>query len=212
MLTLFPIPNRSRQWLSYGSFFGGIAIIELDPSTGKAKSGAKSIGIASRPNVANNPLEAPAIVKNGNYWYLFMSWDKVGLSALHPDLWHEADPRPLPQCCSGTSSTYNTRVVRSSSITGPYVDKAGVSALNGGGTLVLASHDSIIGPGGASVIQDGSQWCVLPRLDKFCRTTTDILLTVLPCDRLLVYHYYTSTSSNLGINLLDFSSGWPVVF
>lgn len=26
----------------------------------------------------------------------------------------------------------------------------------------------------------------------------------------LVYHYYTSTGSNLGINKLDFSSGWPV--
>ena len=28
----------------------------------------------------------------------------------------------------------------------------------------------------------------------------------------LTYHYYNSKGSFLGINLLDFSSGWPVVY
>lgn len=43
----------------------------------------------------------------------------------------------------GTSSTYNIRVGRATSVAGPYVDASGVSLLNGGGTLVLASHDSV---------------------------------------------------------------------
>lgn len=80
------------------------------------------------------------------------------------------------KCCSGTSSTYNTRVVRSSSITGPYVDQAGVSALNGGGTLVLASHDSTYGPGGGSVVQDGSQMCVTFQV-LFLQLVTDNYLS-----------------------------------
>lgn len=77
--------------------------------------------------------------KNGNFWYLFTSWDN---------------------CCKGTSSTYNIRVGRSSSyvgihrhwdvfadfeirVTGPFVDKAGVALTSGGGTAVLATHDSV---------------------------------------------------------------------
>lgn len=110
------------------------------------------------------------------------------------------------QCCSGTSSTYKTAVTRSSKITGPYVDANGKTALSvrrpfllipkffadqhnryskGGGTIVLASHDSIIGPGGASV---------------------------LASEDAIFYHYYTSSGSLLGINLLNWSSGWPVAY
>ncbi|CAE7232665.1 unnamed protein product, partial [Rhizoctonia solani] len=115
---------------------------------------------------SSTAVEAPIIVKNGSYYYLFTSWDT---------------------CCAGTSSTYNVRVGRSTSITGPYVDQSGVALTSGGGTLVLASHGSIIGPGGQSVFQDTDAWVI-------------------------DYHYYTSTGSLLGINLLDFSSGWPVAY
>ncbi|KAG6907855.1 hypothetical protein DXG01_007119 [Tephrocybe rancida] len=96
-------------------------------------------------------------------------------------------------CCQGTSSTYNIRVGRSTSATGGYVDQAGVALTSGGGTLVLGTHDSrtnvdftmqIIGPGGQDVMTDGD-------------------------GPILVYHYYTSAGSFLGINRLDFSSGWP---
>ncbi|CAE6381027.1 unnamed protein product [Rhizoctonia solani] len=110
-------------------------------------------------------VEAPMLIKNGNYYYLFTSWDK---------------------CCDGTSSTYNIRVGRSTSITGPYVDKSGVALTSGGGTEILGSHGSIIGPGGQSVFKDTDGWVI-------------------------DYHYYTRTGSLLGLNLLDFSSGWPVV-
>ncbi|KAJ7164724.1 glycoside hydrolase family 43 protein [Mycena crocata] len=88
-------------------------------------------------------------------------------------------------CCQGTSSTYNIRVGRSTSPTGGYVDAAGVALTNGGGTSVLATHDNIHGPGGQDIMTDGD-------------------------GVILVYHYYTSAGSFLGINRLDFSSGWPV--
>lgn len=64
------------------------------------------------------------IYANGGYYYLFTSWDT---------------------CCAGTSSTYNIRVGRSSSVSGTYTDKSGVALTSGGGTQILATHDSVCG-------------------------------------------------------------------
>ncbi|KAF7980817.1 hypothetical protein HWV62_36434 [Athelia sp. TMB] len=90
-------------------------------------------------------------------------------------------------CCDGTASTYNIRVTRSTSLKGPYVDESGVAALSGGGTEILGTHDYVYGPGGQSLLLDGDEV-------------------------VLVYHYYSATTSILGINLLNFSTGWPVVY
>ncbi|CAE6468438.1 unnamed protein product, partial [Rhizoctonia solani] len=158
------IIDGSNWWLTFGSFWTGIKLVQLGSSTGKPST-STIYSIAQR-TANGGAIEAPVIVKNGSYYYLFTSWDK---------------------CCSGTSSTYNVRVGRSTSITGPYVDQSGVALTSGGGTLVLASHDSIIGPGGQSVFQDTDAWVI-------------------------DYHYYTSSGSWLGMNLLDFSSGWPVAY
>ncbi|KAJ7457666.1 glycoside hydrolase family 43 protein [Mycena galericulata] len=89
-------------------------------------------------------------------------------------------------CCDGTSSTYNIRVGRATNVAGPYVDASGVDLLNGGGTLVLGSHGDVIGPGGQDLYLDVD-------------------------GTVIVYHYYTTAGTILGINLLDFSTGWPVV-
>ncbi|KAH7103226.1 glycoside hydrolase family 43 protein [Auriculariales sp. MPI-PUGE-AT-0066] len=142
-------------YLAWGSFWQGIYSASLNPSTGKLYN-SSSTHLAARSSTA---LEGSTIYKYGSYYYLFASWDK---------------------CCSGTSSTYNIKVGRSSSIWGPYVDSSGVQLLSGGGTNVLASHDSIIGPGGQDVYTDGD-------------------------GSVLVYHYYTSSGSWLGINLLNFT-------
>ncbi|KIM26595.1 glycoside hydrolase family 43 protein [Serendipita vermifera MAFF 305830] len=146
---------------------GRLEVGRLGSSTGKP-SGSTVYSIAQRTGekAASGAVEAPIIVKNGSYYYLFTSWDI---------------------CCQGTSSTYNIRVGRATSITGPYVDKSGVALTSGGGTLVLATHDAVYGPGGQHVYQDTDAWVI-------------------------DYHYYTSSGPKLGINLLDFSSGWPVAY
>jgi arabinan endo-1,5-alpha-L-arabinosidase len=60
----------------------------------------------------------------------------------------------------------------------------------GGGTIVLATHGDIIGPGGQDVFNDAD-------------------------GDVLVYHYYdgnTGGTPTLGINLLGWTSdGWPFV-
>ncbi|QRV76402.1 glycoside hydrolase family 43 protein [Ceratobasidium sp. AG-Ba] len=159
------IIDGNNWWLTLGSFWSGIKLVQLNPSTGKLLN-SDIHSLAQRSIDDGGAIEAPMIVKNGGFYYLFTSWDT---------------------CCNGTLSTYNVRVGRSTSITGPYVDQDGVALMSGGGTLILGAHDSVIGPGGQHVWKDRDAWVI-------------------------DYHYYTSTGSLLGINLVDFSSGWPVVY
>lgn len=152
-------------WMSFGSFWSGIKLVALNPSTGKLAD-STIIDIAARPD-AGGELEAPFIHRQGDYYYLWVSFDR---------------------CCNGASSTYRTMVGRSTSVTGPYVDQAGVDMMSGGGTEMLATHGSIYGPGHPGVFTD---------------TDGDVL----------VYHYYRSdNSAQLGINLIQYESGWPVLY
>ena len=155
-------------WLTFGSFWDGINLIRIDPSTGK-QSGRdrRTYPLAHRP--ASPAIEGAYIYPHQRYYYLFASFD---------------------QCCHGVRSTYHIVVGRSSTITGPYIDRGGVAMALGGGTVLLSSHGRYIGPGGQTVIRDGSE-------------------------DYLVYHYYDADASGapaLGINQLTWdSAGWPHV-
>ena len=129
--------DDGRAWLSFGSFWTGIKLIELDPATGMPlKNPPDRIALASRPGVEYNPIEAPFIYKHGEYYYLFVSWDF---------------------CCQKVKSTYNIRVGRAKEITGVYLDKDGESMLEGGGMLVLEGAGDMRGPGHNAVIRNGDQ-------------------------------------------------------
>lgn len=134
-----------QPWLSFGSFWSGIKMRRIDAATGKAAStDPKIYSLASRtepPNAAPakpglppdwQAIEAPFIVRHGEYYYLFVSFDL---------------------CCRGTGSNYRTMVGRSRSVTGPYVDAGGQPMLQGGGTELLVANNRWIGPGGESVLQ-----------------------------------------------------------
>jgi arabinan endo-1,5-alpha-L-arabinosidase len=160
------VDSAGRWWLSFGSFWTGIKMIRIDPATGKQHAGDRTLySIARRPS-NGGAVEAPFIVERNGFFYLFVSFDL---------------------CCRGTSSTYRVMVGQSTSITGPYVDRAGLALTNGGGTEIMATHGAIVGPGHEAVLRDTDNW-------------------------LLVYHYYTSAGSRLGINFLDWSDGWPRAF
>ncbi|MBU2665022.1 arabinan endo-1,5-alpha-L-arabinosidase [Actinoplanes bogorensis] len=160
------VTASGEWWLSLGSFWSGIKLVKLNPSTGK-RADSSMVNLAER-FVNSKSVEAPFIYAHGGYYYLFVAFDF---------------------CCRGASSTYRVMVGRSKSITGPYVDQAGTAMTAGGGTEILAGHDSIHGPGHPAVFTDGSQ---------------DVL----------VYHYYTNAGdARLGINLLGWSSSaWPYVY
>lgn len=125
------VDGQGAWWLSFGSFWTGIKMIRLDPNTGK-RSGNDLISLARRTE-ADGAIEAPYITRHGDWYYLWVSFDK---------------------CCSGAASTYRVMVGRSNSVTGPFVDRNGVNMMSGGGTEVMASHGSIHGPGHQAVFTD----------------------------------------------------------
>ncbi len=159
------VDQSGAWWLTYGSFWTGIKMIRLNPSTGKPLDGTR-YSLAQRLSSAGGAVEAPFIVYRSGYYYLFVSFD---------------------YCCRGTSSTYRVMVGRSTSITGPYADRNGVRLTSGGGTEVLATHGNIHGPGHQTLWPDTDGW-------------------------VMAYHYYTSTGSRLGINLVGWSNGWPTLY
>jgi len=131
-----------RPWLSFGSYFGGIKLVALDPATGKQATGATVSGIATRPHTPPNAIEASCVFYHIGYYYLFVNWDA---------------------CCAGPRSTYNIRLGRSRRVTGPYLDKTGKDMQEGGGTLFLGSAqdngtgrpvDDEVGPGHTGILED----------------------------------------------------------
>ena len=123
--------RAGRLWLAFGSFWSGIKLVELDVATGRRRSPDAPIhDLASAPQI-----EAPCIVVQGEFYYLFVNW---GL------------------CCRGLQSTYSIRVGRSPLITGPYLDRSGRDLREGGGTLFLESMGRFVGPGHAAVLREGT--------------------------------------------------------
>jgi len=137
--------DKGQPWLSFGSFWGGIKMRRMDAVTGKTSLvDGKTYDLASRAKPENaapakpglpadwQAIEAPFIVRHGDYYYLFVSFDL---------------------CCRGTASTYRIMVGRSKEVTGPYMDAGGNPMLQGGGTQLLAANGRWLGPGGQSVMQ-----------------------------------------------------------
>jgi len=124
-------PTDGRLWLTYGTYFGYIRIIELDPETGKRVPGNQPVNIAIS-------MEATAMMYREGWYYL------LGTHGT---------------CCDGANSTYNIRVGRSRKVTGPFLDNMGVDTLRGGGKLMVAASGRFIGPGhfGLLDLGDGVQ-------------------------------------------------------
>lgn len=116
-------------WMAFGSFWGGIQLVELSWPSGKPVEGASPETIASRTSPPN-AIEAPYLVRHDDWYYLFVSRDS---------------------CCQGTDSTYNMAVGRAKEVTGPYVDRSGKDMTLDGGEQLLTSDGDMVGPGGQSV-------------------------------------------------------------
>ncbi|MDN4479227.1 arabinan endo-1,5-alpha-L-arabinosidase [Demequina sp. SYSU T00039] len=115
-------------WMAFGSFWGGIQLIELEWPSGKPIAGAEPVMIAHR-TTATNAIEAPYLAYRDGWYYLFVSRDS---------------------CCQGTESTYSIAVGRAETITGPYLDSWGNDMRYDGGDELLSTRGSMIGPGGQS--------------------------------------------------------------
>jgi arabinan endo-1,5-alpha-L-arabinosidase len=158
-------------WMVYGSYSDGILVTQLDPSTGKRLNPA-SIGTkiaSSSTSFFSNTTEAAHLHERGGYYYLFLNYGG---------------------CCAGVDSTYNLRVGRSTSVTGPYLDRNGINLLNAGGTILLESTGRFIGPGHPGIlVENGTNW--------------------------FTYHYYDANNNGaptIGLNQLFWTAdGWPAL-
>ena len=122
-------PTTGRLWVSYGTYFGTIRLIELDPATGERVKGNVEQDIAI-------DCEASDLIYRNGWYYL------LGTHGT---------------CCDGVNSTYNIVVGRAKSVTGPYLDNVGRDMYHGGGKMVIAAGDRVTGPGhfGRTVIDEG---------------------------------------------------------
>ena len=126
---LFLDPTTGRLWATYGTYFGTIRIIELDPATGFRVKGNVEKDIAI-------DCEATDLIFRDGWYYL------LGTHGT---------------CCDGVNSTYNIVVGRSRSVEGPYLDNVGRDMFHGGGRMVIAAGDRVCGPGhfGRTIIDEG---------------------------------------------------------
>lgn len=139
------IDENSEPWLAFGSFWGGLKMVKLNPDLITIAEPQAWFTIAARKRdvgfedteAGNGAIEGPFITKKDDYYYLFVSFDL---------------------CCRGAASTYNVRVGRSKSVTGPYLDKDGVPMSQGGGTLFIKGDDDYYAIGHNSVYNFNGQY------------------------------------------------------
>jgi hypothetical protein len=165
--SIYVAPNGT-VWMSFGSYSDGIVVMQIDPATGKGLNSPVKVASSSTSYFANT-TEGSCIYQHGGWWYLFLNYGG---------------------CCDLTYSTYNIRVGRSGSPTGPYFDKNGVNLIGGGGTMFLESTARYIGPGHAAISEDnGTNW--------------------------FTYHFYDGLANGyptVGMDQLFWSAdGWPVM-
>ena len=116
------VDQQGRWFLSFGSFWSGLKVIAIDPSTG-LRSGSSMTSVATRSGAASRRRTSTTAAAT-------TTCSSRSTTAAR-----------APQ------STYRIMVGRSTSVTGPYVDRNGTAMTSGGGTQILAGHGSIHGPG-----------------------------------------------------------------
>lgn len=143
------VDEKNQAWMSFGSFWSGLKIFKLnddwtrpaEPQEWHSIAKRDKVPVGTGSNAGPGEIEAPFILKKGDYYYLFASW---GL------------------CCKGANSTYHLVVGRSKNVTGPYVDRAGKDMNDGGGSLLIKGNKNWVGLGHNSAYTwDGKDYLVL---------------------------------------------------
>lgn len=123
------ITENGEHWLVYGSWHSGIAAVKLNAETGKPEqelgvpfgsaADIQAYGKLVYTRQRNNrwqASEAPEVVYHDGYYYLFLAYDELSVA-------------------------YNTRVVRSKNIDGPYYGIDGTNLTQyGGEAFPIVTH------------------------------------------------------------------------
>lgn len=181
------LDENGTAWLSFGSFWSGLKLVRLDATLTKVAEPQEWWPLCRRPeettvdltgepedfiswddrgpdfNPGNDAVEAPFIVRRGDYYYLFASYDL---------------------CCRGPRSTYRVIVGRSRTVNGPYYDADGISLMLGGGTPVVSGNDRYPGAGHCAVVNDGKKdWLFFHGYDRDANFNSHLLIREIKWDK-----------------------------
>ncbi|MCD7936822.1 MAG: arabinan endo-1,5-alpha-L-arabinosidase [Tannerellaceae bacterium] len=117
------ITPEQEHWLVFGSWHSGIGAIQLEPATGlpyafdSYRYDPEQVKLIATRKTGDRwqGSEAPEIVYKDGYYYLFMAYDALDVP-------------------------YNTRVCRSTHITGPYLGIDGTNVTAGGDCYPVLTH------------------------------------------------------------------------
>ena len=125
----FLMDPSGRLFCTYGTYFGHIRMVELDPATGGRLPGNRAVDVAI-------DCEATTMMYRDGWYYL------LGTHGT---------------CCDGVNSTYNIVCGRSRSPFGPFLDNVGRDMLKGGGKMVVAAEERRFGAGhfGRFIVEPG---------------------------------------------------------
>ena len=132
-----------RQYLYYGSYYGGVFATEL------SADGTRAVGAPTMVAI-DNRYEGAYVVPRDGWYYLFAS---------------------SSNCCAGPVTGYSVFTGRSRSPLGPFTDARGVSltASRTGGTIVVTPNGNRwVGPGHNALVTDpaGQDWLVYHAIDR----------------------------------------------
>ncbi|MHA4811046.1 family 43 glycosylhydrolase [Flavitalea flava] len=172
------VDEQGTPWLFFGSFWDGIKAVKMTDDLMRFAWPEEWHSIARRPStqklyaygLQDSQIEGAFVYKHGDFYYLFVSFD---------------------MCCRGLNSNYHIVAGRSKSVTGPYLDRAGYSMLDGGGTEIA--------------IGDGKKWAALGHNSVYNINGKDYLFA----------HGYSIPdrgASELIVTELKWDgNGWPIV-
>ncbi len=128
------VDSAGVSWLSFGSFWEGLKLVKMsedrlsiaEPQVWHTLAKRVRSPLLPDQEPGDAAIEAPFIFEKNGYYYLFASFD---------------------YCCRGEESTYKMVMGRSKSVTGPYLDQAGLPMTEGGGSLLLEGNQEWAGVG-----------------------------------------------------------------
>lgn len=126
--------TAGKVWMVYGSHYAGIYVRQINPDTGLLANNNRYAVVGNNGNW--HEFEAAQVQYLNGYYYMFAN---------------------LADCCQGRDSNYYIVMGRSTSPTGPFLDKNGVNMWNYGGSTVLSTSGNYIGPGHFGYIRRGTQ-------------------------------------------------------
>lgn len=132
-----------RQYLYYGSYYGGVFGIEL------TADGTRTVGAPTMVGI-DNRFEGAYVVPRDGWYYLFAS---------------------SSNCCAGPVTGYSVFTGRSRSPLGPFLDKQGIAltaSRTGGSIVITPNGNRWVGTGHNAVVSDpsGQDWFVYHAIDR----------------------------------------------